>query len=152
MIHLGESQVFEGKMAQAFDGVVGRHLAGANLLQELANEFGIQAALSRRATAAQQLLCLKLKPEQGEVILAAPGHPSKKSVHGGISRYILPTTDSLAWRRPWPVCQSIHLNPITGENNPTLPLQKTEMRPPCSRRLRATRLRRMQHRHRMRLR
>jgi hypothetical protein len=30
-------------MAQAFDGFVRRQLAGANLSQELANGFGIQA-------------------------------------------------------------------------------------------------------------
>src|SRR5271169_615747 len=48
MIDFGEAEVFEWEMPQARDGVVGRELALAHLLEKLADGFGVQEALSSR--------------------------------------------------------------------------------------------------------
>jgi hypothetical protein len=42
MIDFSEAEVFEGQMAEAGDGVVGREFAFADLLEKLANGFGVQ--------------------------------------------------------------------------------------------------------------
>jgi hypothetical protein len=42
VIDLGESEIFEGKMAQARDRVVGRDFAFADSVEELADGFGVQ--------------------------------------------------------------------------------------------------------------
>jgi hypothetical protein len=42
MIDLGESQVFEGHVAQTSHGIIRRELAASNILEELANGFGVQ--------------------------------------------------------------------------------------------------------------
>ena len=42
MVHLRKAQVLKRKMAQLLDRVVGRDLAGADLLEKLANGFGVQ--------------------------------------------------------------------------------------------------------------
>ncbi len=41
MVDLGEAEVFERQMAQARDRVIGRELALAHLLEELADGFGV---------------------------------------------------------------------------------------------------------------
>jgi hypothetical protein len=41
VVNLGKSQVFEREVAQAIDGGVGREFATANLLEELADGFGV---------------------------------------------------------------------------------------------------------------
>jgi hypothetical protein len=41
MVDLSESQVFEGQMAKAFDGFVGREFAAADLVEEFADGFGV---------------------------------------------------------------------------------------------------------------
>jgi hypothetical protein len=46
MIDFGEAEIFEGQMPEASDGIVGRELALADLLEKLADGFGVQEALS----------------------------------------------------------------------------------------------------------
>ena len=49
MVHLGETKIFKGQMAQAVDGIVGREFALAHLLEQFADGFGVHsggAALS----------------------------------------------------------------------------------------------------------
>ena len=41
MIDFGEAEIFEGQMAQAIDGVVGREFALADLLEKFADGFGV---------------------------------------------------------------------------------------------------------------
>ena len=41
VIHLGESQIFEGKMAQALDRFIGSKLAPSDLLEQFADGFGV---------------------------------------------------------------------------------------------------------------
>ncbi len=50
VVHIGESQVFEGKMAQAVDGGVGRKLALADLLEEFADGIGVQGGTQPSAS------------------------------------------------------------------------------------------------------
>jgi hypothetical protein len=45
MIDLGESQVFKGEMAQALDGVVGGEALFPDLVEQLAQGFGIHVDL-----------------------------------------------------------------------------------------------------------
>jgi hypothetical protein len=42
MIYLGKSQVFEGQMAQALDGLVRRKRASADLVEEFADGISVQ--------------------------------------------------------------------------------------------------------------
>jgi hypothetical protein len=51
MIDFGEAEIFEGQMTQASDGIVGREFAFADLLEKLADGFGVQEALSGRQSA-----------------------------------------------------------------------------------------------------
>jgi hypothetical protein len=44
MIDIGETEVFEGKMAQMLDGVVRRELALFDLLEEFADRVGVHAS------------------------------------------------------------------------------------------------------------
>ena len=44
VVNVGESQIFEGKMAQAINGGVGGELAPADLLEEFADGFGVQGS------------------------------------------------------------------------------------------------------------
>ena len=53
VIHLGESQIFEWKMAQAVDRVVGRKLAPADLLEKFADGFGVQESTQPSALSIQ---------------------------------------------------------------------------------------------------
>ena len=51
MIDFGEAEIFERHMAQASDGFVGCELALADLLEKLADGFGVQEALSIQRSA-----------------------------------------------------------------------------------------------------
>ena len=51
MIDFGEAEIFEGQMAQAGDGIVGREFALADLLEKLADGFGVQASTQHSASA-----------------------------------------------------------------------------------------------------
>ena len=55
VIHLGEVQVFERQVTEASDGLVGRELASAHVVEELSNSVGIQVALSRQPKSGLQL-------------------------------------------------------------------------------------------------
>ena len=44
MVHLGEAQVLEGKMAKALDGVVRSYFAGAYFVEQLAELIGVQGS------------------------------------------------------------------------------------------------------------
>lgn len=46
MIDFGKPEIFEGQMAQAIDGIVWSNVTFADLLEKLANGFGVQEALS----------------------------------------------------------------------------------------------------------
>jgi hypothetical protein len=48
MIHFGEAQVLEGKVAQALNGIIRRNLSGSYLLQKFADGFRIQVTNQRQ--------------------------------------------------------------------------------------------------------
>ena len=50
MIDFGETEIFEGQVAKAIDGIVGQDFALAHLLEEFADGFGVQEALSGRSS------------------------------------------------------------------------------------------------------
>jgi len=54
MIDFGESEIFERQMAQAIDCVVRGNLTFADLLEKLADGFGVQEALSSQHPAFSQ--------------------------------------------------------------------------------------------------
>ena len=51
MIHLGKTEIFERKMPQAIDCLIGSELAFADLLEKLADGFSVQAVLSSQKSA-----------------------------------------------------------------------------------------------------
>lgn len=50
MIHLGETEIFEWQMPQTIDRLIGSELAFADLLEKLADGFGVQAVLNSLIT------------------------------------------------------------------------------------------------------
>ena len=42
VVHLSESEVFERKMAQAFDSIVGREIPAADVIEKFADGVGVQ--------------------------------------------------------------------------------------------------------------
>jgi hypothetical protein len=53
MVDFGEAEIFEGQMAQASDGIVGREFAVADLLEKLADRFGVQRSTRQPALSIQ---------------------------------------------------------------------------------------------------
>ena len=49
MVDFSESEIFEGQMAEASDGVVGREFAFADLLEKFADGFGVQSSIRQSA-------------------------------------------------------------------------------------------------------
>ena len=53
VIELGESQIFEWKMANALDSLIGRKLAPADLLEKFADGIGVQGSTQRSVISIQ---------------------------------------------------------------------------------------------------
>jgi hypothetical protein len=53
MIDFGEAEILEGQMAQASDRSVGREFAFADLLEKLADRFGVQRSTQQPALSIQ---------------------------------------------------------------------------------------------------
>src|SRR5258708_12339158 len=94
MIHLGESEIFERQMTQAFDGVIGRKFAAADLIEKFTDGVGVhggvrnQLASSRLAFAAY-----RCRPRGGLASLGSALPDLRPGLMNGVASRLVPASD-----------------------------------------------------------